>query len=46
MPRRTLVVALLALALAAVLATPAWGAKVLYPSQTDQFGSDGTDGRP
>ena len=46
MPRRTLVVALLALALAAVLAAPAWGAKVLYPSQTGQFGSDGTDATP
>ena len=29
-----------------MLVAPAWGAKVLYPTQTDGLGSDGTDGTP
>jgi hypothetical protein len=38
------IAAVAALAAVLVMAAPAWGAKVLYPSQTAQFGSDGTDG--
>src|SRR5262249_587076 len=39
-------IAVAALAATLALASPAWGAKVVYPSQTAQFGSDGTDATP
>ncbi|HEY1285886.1 MAG TPA: hypothetical protein VGF04_07340, partial [Solirubrobacterales bacterium] len=40
---RICLIAVVALAAALLPAASAWGAKVVYPSQTAQFGADGTD---
>jgi hypothetical protein len=41
--RRIGLIAVIALVAALAPAATAWGAKVVYPSQTAQFGADGTD---